>query len=217
MNRFFLILFVIILSCQKETNKEIVLNDCLSNKQVAVLNEMINSFEKDICNYYNFPKNEVNKATKKYLNEFEEPIDSFILKVASNKSKELLKKSFNILSDDIWVTYADEEGLNTEDNIFLVGGDTLKLKEEIRKREKLLTKYKSKHLVNTNGKLINCFSQKTSTKFSKNLFDVVILSGNSRTLTKNLLKFNYKDFNLIEMRVYIALEYFYSPLDFNIK
>jgi len=217
MNRFFLILFVIIVGCQESAKEEIVLKDCLSNKQEYLLNEMINSFEKDICKYYNFSNNETDQAIKIYISEFETSIDSLILKVASSKSKELLKKSFDILSEDVWVTYADEEGLNAEDGIFLGGGDTLKLKEEIRKREKLREKYKSKHLVNTNGKLINCFSKKTSTKSSKNLFDVMILSGNSRTLTKNLLKYNFKDFNLKELKAYIALEYFYSPLDFNLK
>ena len=110
--------FFIVISCQEKQLEKSILNDCLSTKQVNLLNDMISSFENDVCKYYNLQKDESDKAIRNYLKEIKtKGVNSteevfIVLKIASDKSKELFKKSFDILSDDVWITFEEENNPN---------------------------------------------------------------------------------------------------------
>ncbi|HHC81038.1 MAG TPA: hypothetical protein ENK46_14240 [Flavobacteriia bacterium] len=208
------ILFLILISCQEKQQEKSILNECLSVKQVNLLNEMVSSFENDVCKYYNYPKDKSDKAIKEYLNASRDFKDaSILLKIASDKSKKLLKESFTILSDDVWTTYSEE---NRGETIYILGeGDS---PEKMKQEDKdFLDKYGDKYLVRKNGKLIDCLYKKASSKAVKKLFKLVMIAGeiNPIIYIDNALVLKDKDFNSI--KIFIALELFYSPLDFNLK
>ncbi|HHC80394.1 MAG TPA: hypothetical protein ENK46_10970 [Flavobacteriia bacterium] len=216
-------LYIIVLlglfNCQKPVPKPTILDNCLSIEQVNLLTKMIRSFEDDLSKYYHFSKNEPEKTIKKYLNEIKTPMknDSLILEIASPKSKELLQKSFTILSDDVWTTYQEEYG-NMQDNIYILEeGDTLEA--IIKDEQEALKRYKNKHLVRTNGKLVDCFYSKTSDESSKELFRLLMDSGaiSPDIIINGILSLKTKISNSKEIEAYIALDLFYSPLDFNLK
>ncbi len=214
-NKPIIILFILVSSCQGQINKTIV-DDCLSSKQSDLLHNMIISFEDDICNFYNIPKEESEKAFRKYLNEVKVINDKqFVVEKASARSKELLKKSFAILADDVWTTVMEEEGGK---NVYILEqGDTLE--DKIKEGEEWLEKYKNKHLVRKYGVLIDCFYNKTSFKASKELFKTVSIAGqiNPNAYIDDVLLLEPKELNSIELKTFIILELFYTPLDFSLN
>jgi hypothetical protein len=217
--QFFIIVLLGLFNCQKPVLKPTILDNCLSMEQVNLLTEMIHSFEDDLSEYYHLSKNEPENALKKYLNEIKTPMknDSLILEIASPKSKELLQKSFTILTDDVWITYQEEYG-NIQDNIYILeGGDTLEA--IVKDEQETLKKYKNKHLVRTNGKLVDCFYSKTSDESSKELFQLLMDSGaiSPDIIINGILSLKTKMSNSKEIEAYIALDLFFSPLDLNLK
>jgi len=262
MKRFFII-FLVLISSQGIKQEKSILNDCLSAKQVNLLNDMISSFESDVCKYYELSNDKSDEAVLNFLNDFkvnmEDSSEEFfmVLKIASGKSKQLLRESFDVLSDDVWITYEEENNpkrvsnhyeqktfeknrkeinitdtedvsnVNLEDDFgvddipILEKDETIKnrLEKDSIAREGMMRKYKNKHYLRIYGKLVDCVSEKTKNESAKKLYNAILASGRISPLLfiDGLISLRSEDFNSKEIRTYIAMDMFYSRLDFELN
>lgn len=249
-NRVLFILLSIVLtsSCSKEQTKKTFINNCFDEEKTDLINKMVSSFEHDICKYYEYSEKEVDKAIIKYLTELKKAHKNLVvLDIASKRSKTLLKKSFEILSNDVWITYQEEHSPSKRDSVYSQHtidevdtvsskeiDDDLKIdipvldKEEVLEdrlkkdsinRVDMMRKYKNKHYLRIYSKLVNCIYKKTKNKSAKELYETTLKSGRISPFVfiGGLINLAPKDLHSDEIKVFIALELFYSPLDFELK
>lgn len=253
MKKVFIISLLVLLSCKEKQIKKSILNDCLSIEQAYLLNKMIFSFEDDICKYYDLSLKESDEVLLTYLININHSENFYMEKeIASDRSKELLKKSFEVLSDDVWISYEEENNSKGVINVYqqnaLKKNDTVKpedvskviLEDDfeldihfLEKREVLkdrlvkdsmnrsyrVEKLKNVHFLRIYGKLVDCIYKTTTNEPAKNLYDGVLAAGRISPLIfiDGLINLEPKDLNSTEIKVFIALSLFYSPLDFELN
>lgn len=201
---FFLILSLTFLNCQNEiktqTNYATDLNECLSKKDIDLINQMVDQFEYLLKQYYK--NNAITEAYIKYLEDISHMKVSpdFLL---DNKSIELIKSirktdTFN----KIWIkTSSIKNDSRSEQSVFI---DKNKSKSENQFEP---------YCSNPNGDYINCMIEKIENNNLKEVLSTLKeVPGISPGLLASILidTLKVKDYNNNLTRIMIVISFYYE-------
>lgn len=190
--------------------------DFLSDENYNLVEEMITSFENQICTYYSVDKKESNKAFFKYIQDIRnKAIDVKSLK--SEENKKLLKESSEKLLGYIWITNKDKRS-NWRLKHFGTNEITIKSSNTraIKRFQEQLKKTDNNLSINYESRFSDELIEKT---YLEDLKDIIYTlkdkpgSDPAYLIASALSNIKEEDYNDPSLKTFIAFELFYTTLN----
>ncbi len=194
------------------------------NSDDNFIEEMVNTFEDLICDYYHIEKDSSQKAYELYLEELSKEKVNFptlLTELSSDKSLQLLIKSHDKLDDYVWIKSFNDKHKLSYLSFRAFTSEELKKFEDIEFYEKYISKIMEKDFVY----IINYkeeFSDKIISHCNNNNIKDFILTfresyNNDPLLIAPLLNLKEHDFKNQAIKTFIAFELFYACLNSHIQ
>lgn len=196
-------------------NKQTFFNGCVSEKKANLINEMVSSFETQLCHFYKIDKKKSHLAFQKYVNDIHSDSENF-KKITVKKENHLLKKSKEVLLDYIWITNKEKRDVsNTIAGIVdesMILFDDKKIEKEYKEHQK-----KTENILSVNyfNKFSNCLIKNTKSQDLKDIIETIkevpdVLPTSVSSAIAYSEEDNFKDYAL---QAFISFELYYTVLN----